>query len=347
MDVDTTQLPLAIKDSSTTTMSSTTEPESTSCRDEDCHCNGGQCKFNGTLGRCYCHCQESVYGDFCSFGGNTTSANIDTGKLPTRQANVTLRINIPFEDAFYNLNSHQSVNFTNKLKKELEALCKEADPQAFKKVEIKNLTQGSVVAESIAEYVYLNNETQIQFVNTELDGVLANILNDTNNLNKISQAFSNAKVKLNGLNFQSPYIKNITDLKPFVNCSQFANYTAEISNGQWRCVGPCQRISNYCHQHGECLNNIYTGPICRCSKSSLKQFYGPHCDLFHWGPGFYGALFGSLAAVLLLLIIIVIAVVVKKRNIGIWKTEDSYNRRLSAFEEDFFDFSGIGIPVFQ
>ncbi|XP_062301341.1 uncharacterized protein LOC134006268 [Scomber scombrus] len=241
------------------------------CRDEDCHCNGGECIFSGTLGRCYCHCQESVYGDSCSFGGNTTSANIDTGKLPTRQANVTLRINIPFEDAFYNLNSHQSVTFTNKLKKELEALCKEADPQAFKKVEIKNLTQGSVIAESIAEYVYLNNETQIQFVNTELDGVLTNILNDTNNLNKISQAFGDAKVQLNVLNFQPPYIKNVTDLEPFVNCSQFAYYTAETIDGQWQCFGPCQTKPDYCHQHGKCINDIHKGPICQDTSTTSSS----------------------------------------------------------------------------
>lgn len=163
---------------------------------------------------------------------------------------------------------------------------------------------GSVVAESVVEYIYANNETQIQFINTQLDGVLTGILNKTSNLNKISQAF-NASVQLNGLTFQSPEIKSkstskhaylttcyfalsvfldskhviisifvlwslslfyhsdITDLKPFVNCSQFANYTAEISNGQWQCVGPCKTNPNYCHQHGECRNDVYKGPTCR------------------------------------------------------------------------------------
>ncbi|XP_044204652.1 uncharacterized protein PB18E9.04c-like [Thunnus albacares] len=199
------------------------------CRDEDCQCNGGECIFNTTLGRCHCHCQESVYGDSCVFGQNNTNPNIDTGAIPIRQ---------------------------------LEALCKEADPLAFKKVQIKKLTPGSVVAESVAEYNYLNNETQIHFVNNELDGVLTNILKDTSNLNKISRAFDNASVQLYGLIFQSPEIKNITDLKPFVNCSRFANYTAEISNGQWQCVGPCKTNPDYCHQHGECVNDIHKGPIC-------------------------------------------------------------------------------------
>ncbi|XP_042260060.1 mucin-3B-like [Thunnus maccoyii] len=327
---------------SNATVTVTTPSTTPQCRDEDCQCNGGECIFNTTLGRCHCHCQESVYGDSCVFGQNNTHPNIDSGAIPTRRVNVTMKININFVDAYKNLNSLESLKFINKLRKELEALCKEADPLAFKKVQIINLIPGSVVAESVAEYNYLNNETQIHYVNTKLDGVLTNILNDTNNLNKISRAFNNASVQLNGLTFQSPEIKNITDLKPFVNCSRFVDYTAVISNGQWQCVGPCKTNPDYCHHHGDCLNDIYIGSICRCYESSLEQFYGPQCELFRRGPGFYGALFGSLAAALLLLIIIVIAVVVKKKYTGIWRRNNSYNRRLSAFEEDFFDFSDTG-----
>lgn len=59
------------------------------------------------------------------------------------------------------------------------------------------------------------------------------------------------------------YQSDITDLKPYVNCTQFANYTAEISNGQWQCVGPCKTNPDYCHQHGQCVNEILKGPICR------------------------------------------------------------------------------------
>ncbi|XP_031702892.1 mucin-3B [Anarrhichthys ocellatus] len=266
----------------------------------------------------------------------------DTGAIPTRKANLTLEIvNIHFLPAFNNLNSPQSLEFITTLERELEALCKEADPQTFKKVQVIKLTQGSVVAESVVEYIYPNNETQIQFVNTQLDGVLRDILNNTSNLNKISQAFNNSEVQLNGLTFQTPEITNITDLEHYVNCSQFANYTADIVSGQWQCAGPCKTNPDYCHQHGECHNDIL-GPTCRCYKSSLEQFYGPQCDLFRRGPGFYGVLFGSLTAALLLLIIIVIAVIVKKKHMGIWKIDNSYHRRRSAFEEDFFDFSVTG-----
>lgn len=56
----------------------------------------------------------------------------------------------------------------------------------------------------------------------------------------------------------------------------------------------------------------------RCYNSSLEQYHGAHCELFSWGPGFYGALFGALAAALLLLTIIIIAVIFTKRHTGIW-----------------------------
>lgn len=75
--------------------------------------------------------------------------------------------------------------------------------------------QGSVVAESVAEYIYPNNETQIQFVNTQLDEVLTDILNDTSNLNKIAQAFNTPNVQLNGLTFQPPEINGKCTLCQF------------------------------------------------------------------------------------------------------------------------------------
>ncbi|XP_030584724.1 mucin-3B [Archocentrus centrarchus] len=310
----------------------------------NCQCNLGSCVFNATLNGCQCLCQIHVFGDTCSFG--ESNIPIDTGRFPTRKANITLKINITYTEAFNNLSSHESLDFINKLENKLVGLCKEADPQSFKTVKVIKLSQGSVVAESVAEYIYENNETQIQFINTQLDGVLRNILQNQNNLNKISLAFNNASVQLNNLTLQSPPITNITDLEPFVNCSQFANYTAEISNGQWQCVGPCKTNPDYCHGHGECLNDIYKGPACRCYENSLEQFYGPQCDLFRRGPGFYGALFGSLAVALLLLIIIIIAVIIKKRHICTWKRSNSYKGRLRFLEEDFFDFSDRGADDF-
>ncbi|XP_060925168.1 mucin-3A [Limanda limanda] len=324
-----------------TTLSATSIIESTTpqCRDEDCQCASGVCKYNSTLRRCQCQCQDAVYGDICAFGVNDTSAHIDTGAIPTRKTNFTLSIQMDFQLAFNDLNSTQSQEFINKLVLQLQALCKEADPQSFERVQIIKLSNGSVVAASLAEYKYLNNETQIQFVNTDLVGVLTDILNNTSNLNKISRAFDNSSVKLKEITFPPPEINNITDLHPYVDCTLFANYTAVISNGQWKCAGHCKTDPNYCNQHGECLNEIHKGPICRCYESSLQQFYGPRCEFFRRGPAFYGALFGSLAAVFLLLIVIIIAVYAKRKYTGIWKRSNSFNRRLSVLEDDFFDFS--------
>ncbi|XP_059184847.1 uncharacterized protein LOC131968122 [Centropristis striata] len=192
---------------------------------------------------------------------NDTPAHVDTGAIPTRNANFTLKISVTFQPAFNNLSSSQSLEFIKTLENELEVLCREADPQTFKKVQVIKLAKGSVVVESLAEYSYPNNESQIQFVNNQLDGVLTDILNDTSNLNKISKAFNNSPVQLNRVTFKPPNITNIKDLEPFINCSQFANYTAEIVNGQWQCVGPCKTNPDYC-QHGQCFNDINKGPIC-------------------------------------------------------------------------------------
>ncbi|XP_008288366.1 mucin-3A [Stegastes partitus] len=311
----------------------------------DCQCNGGTCIFNETLGSCQCQCQDFVLGDHCSLGQDDTSANIDTEGVPTRAANLTLEINISFQDAFNDLESPESLEFIRTLERQLEPLCRQAFPQGFTTVQVIKLSPGSVVAVTSAEYRYQNNETQIQFVNTQLDGVLADILNDSRSLSQISQAFGNESVQLNGLTFQPPPVTDVSDLMPFVNCSGFANYTAEIVDGRWLCVGPCKTNPDYCHQRGVCHNDIFTGPQCTCHQNSWEQFYGPQCDLSRRGPSFYGAVFGSLGAALLLLITIVfITVMVKKKHIGSWKKKNAYQRRLSAFDDfnDFFDFSNTG-----
>ncbi|XP_029946994.1 mucin-3B-like [Salarias fasciatus] len=310
----------------------------------DCQCNGLLCIFNVTLGACQCQCQEFVFGDECVLGVNDTSIIIDTGAIPTRQANVTLIINVTYVDAFNNMSSAESLEFIAKLEEQLGTLCKQADPQTYETVKVKKLLPGSVVADSVAVYKYPNNDSHIQFINTQLEEVLTVILNDTANLIKISQAFGNESIQLNQVTFQAPPIANISNLEPYVNC-EFANYTAEIINSQWQCVGPCKTIPDYCNRHGDCHNHIDDGPICDCYQNNFEQYYGPRCELFRRGPGFYGALFGSLAGALLLLIIIIviIVIIVKRRYKNIWRS-DSYDKQLFDFEEDFFDFTNKGEP---
>lgn len=48
-----------------------------------------------------------------------------------------------------------------------------------------------------------------------------------------------------------------------MNCSMFASYTAEVSGGKWQCAGPCKTNPGYCHQHGDCSNDVYKGPMCK------------------------------------------------------------------------------------
>lgn len=63
-----------------------------------------------------------------------------------------------------------------------------------------------MVAETEAQYVYLNSEAQIHFVNNELESRLTSILNNTANLNKIAQALNSTSLQLNGVDFESPPI---------------------------------------------------------------------------------------------------------------------------------------------
>lgn len=65
---------------------------------------------------------------------------------------------------------------------------------------------GSVVAETVVEYSYPNNETQIQFLNNDLEERLSNILNDTSTLDRISQAFDGVTVELNRITFLPPEV---------------------------------------------------------------------------------------------------------------------------------------------
>ncbi|XP_067101868.1 mucin-3A [Osmerus mordax] len=261
--------------------------------------------------------------------------------VPTRKLNISLRIDIEFHPAYSDLHSTESFSFINALIKELMVLCMKADPQNFKNVEVINLRRGSVIADTEVQYNYPNNDSLIHFLNTGLKSTLLNILNNTNNLNNISQAFGNVSVEVRNIALQPTEIMNITDLRPYITCHEkFANYTPEVSDGSWKCHGPCLRNRNYCNGHGQCLNNIQTGPICRCYESGVEQYTGPQCEMFHWGPGFYGAVFGSLSAALLLVVVVIVVIVLRTRHQGIWNWEQSPRaRRLSALDEDFFDFS--------
>ncbi|CAL8339929.1 unnamed protein product [Merluccius merluccius] len=272
------------------------------CGPEDCNCNGAPCIFNQTVGRCQCHCADFTFGDTCVFGQND---------IPVVIAQTTRRQARHARDIF------SFAGFT----------------------ELNNRAPTThVVAEAIAEYNYPNNNSQIHFLNNDIGGVLEDILNTTSALSTIGQAFGDVTAQLNGVLLQPTAIKNITFLQPYVDC-QHANYSTELTNGSWECVGSCKTIPDYCHYHGQCLNHIYNGPICRCESSALEHYSGPRCESFGRGPGFYGALFGSLGGALLLVLVITGAVLLRR----FWRNKPSHEP--IDFEEDIFDFSGLSLSA--
>ncbi|XP_052382009.1 mucin-5AC [Oncorhynchus keta] len=287
------------------------------CNEEDCHCHGAACSFNDTLGLCQCHCSDSTFGDMCIYGSNVITVSFDKA-VPTRKANVSLRIMREFETEYENMNSSKSQILIKTLIKELSALCRRADPDNFKDVKVINLKPGSIVAESIAEYTYPNNASQIDFLNNELEPILRNILNNTDNLMIISQAFENVRIQITNITFQPMEIRNISDLRSFVACRLgFANYTEELSDGSWKCY-----------------------------ESSLEQYDGPQCERFRRGRGFYAALFGALGAGILLILVLIVVIVVLQRNRGgRWNIDKPPARRLMSLKEDFFDFTQRGMLI--
>ncbi|KAG1950227.1 hypothetical protein F2P79_011787 [Pimephales promelas] len=239
-----------------------------------------------------------------------------------------------YNPAYGNLNSSQSKHLISILKQELSILCKRANPQNFKDVHIVRLMRGSVIAESVAEYNYPNNNSQIMMLNTNLGPALEQIFEDPNSLKNLSVALGNVPIESSNITMENATVLDISELKPFVNCPEnFANLTEEIENGVWVCVGSCKKNVNFCNQHGKCLNEI-TGPQCKCYSSYFEKYEGAHCELYSRGAGFYAVLFGSLAAFALLMIVSAVMVVVLYRA--------KRTRKLSFFDDVAFDFSSRG-----
>lgn len=55
--------------------------------------------------------------------------------------------------------------------------------------------EGSVIAESVAEYNYPNNNSQILFLNNDLGPTLEKIFNDSNSFKNLSIALGNVDIE--------------------------------------------------------------------------------------------------------------------------------------------------------
>ncbi|XP_028854765.1 mucin-4 [Denticeps clupeoides] len=208
----------------------------------------------------------------------------------------------------------ESNSLIKTIEQELAFLCRKANPESFKSFTVHNLRSGSVIADGVAQYNYPNNDSQIEFLNMCLQSTLQSIFNETDSLKKLSQALGYVDIRDTEIIMQFSQIRNLSDLKPFLTCSmEFSNYTLEISKGSWRCMGPCKKDPNYCHQHGQCFNKM-EGPVCQCFDTYLEEYYGKQCEFYRKKAGFYAVLFGSLAAILLLFTIIATVIIVLWRH---------------------------------
>ncbi|XP_059394195.1 uncharacterized protein LOC132126745 [Carassius carassius] len=175
-------------------------------------------------------------------------------------------------------------------------------------------------------------------LNNDLGPTLEKIFNDADSFQNLSIALGNVSIQVDQMTMEPVKISNISDLQPFVQCTlNFANLTEEIKDGAWVCVGSCKKIPKFCNQRGVCLNEI-NGPQCMCYSSPFEKYYGDHCELYSRGAGFYAVLFGCLAAFALLIIVFGVMILVLYRA----KSRASSKRRLSLFDDDFFDFTSRG-----
>ncbi|KAG5274739.1 hypothetical protein AALO_G00139610 [Alosa alosa] len=275
-------------------------------------------------------------GPIPQYGFNETNVILDNNGIPPRKAKFSLRIRD------FNLTTSDKAALIEILEEELTPLFRQADPLSFQDFRIFRLRQGSIIADGVARYRYHNNESQINFLNEQLGSKLESVVTQQGDFKNLSEALGNVAIEDPTLTMADTDIKNLMDLRPYISCHiEFSNYSIEISEGGWKCVGSCFTNPGYCNQHGECFNKK-SGPVCQCFESFLESYYGPQCDLFRRGVGFYAILFGCLSAGLLLLIIIVIVIVVLRRGHGRSWFADKRLTSFETFDDDVFNYSNRG-----
>ncbi|KAI4901887.1 hypothetical protein NFI96_013861, partial [Prochilodus magdalenae] len=190
---------------------------------------------------------------------------------------------------------------------QLSAIFQSADAQNFRDMDVVKRPDGSIII--TAHYNYPNNQTQMDYLNNNLESRLRTILNSSTFMNLSEPLHANVS-----LNMSSPEITNIAELKPFLSCVlDFANFTMMIQEGSWICEGPCKTDPGYCNHHGDCLNGR-TGPQCQCYENNFEEHHGQQCEIYSRTPGFYAALFGSLEGAIIILILVVLFICLRRMN---------------------------------
>lgn len=68
--------------------------------------------------------------------------------------------------------------------------------------------QGSVRVESVAEYNYINNNSQITSLNKDLGRTLGDIFNDSKSLNNLSAALGNVQIEVANITVDEPQVSS-------------------------------------------------------------------------------------------------------------------------------------------
>ncbi|XP_078095866.1 uncharacterized protein LOC144510246 [Mustelus asterias] len=192
------------------------------------------------------------------------------------------------------------------------------------------------MANSSGLYNYSNNQTEINYLNNDLETKLLSIVNNTDALGNLTGSVGHT-VTLTQVYVPVPPIKNITELN--ITCSlNFEHYKVNCRNGIYcMCQGPCKVNPDFCNHNGQCLNQAH-GSVCECYQQTFYQYTGKNCGIFIRNSRFYGVLFGVLAAGLLLIIVIIIAIIFCCRRKRSWSTDHQSSHKWYSIDEEYFRF---------
>ncbi|XP_075135114.1 uncharacterized protein LOC142209979 [Leptodactylus fuscus] len=222
------------------------------------------------------------------------------------------------------------------LKSMIELAFKRAAPEYYFKVVIHGFRSGSIIASSTATYSYPNNQTGINFINTNLEVAVNNSL--VQSIPELTKTM-NANVSISSINVKSPTITYVEEMKKYVSCSlNYAGYIVTCDSMYCYCTGPCFNTPGYCNYNGDCYN-AHNGSICQCYKSAFYRYKGKQCEIYERSAGYYGLIFGIIGGVLLLLIVLIFAIYIlrKKRMLNLF-SERRDSKMWFSYDEERTNF---------
>ncbi|XP_068098834.1 mucin-17-like [Hyperolius riggenbachi] len=326
-----------ITSTTSTTTSTTTKTSGTSVSSTSVQCvsdDTQQCSIiNGV---CSCTCTRYYIGNGCQYGKNQTSATLDKVHAPKREVYAQITIHKDFIDALQDPSSTEYGSLVNILLTILIPAFQAVAPQYFVDVVITGFSQGSIIVNSTVTYGYPNNQTGIDFINSDLETAVNNSL--VNTIPKLSVAV-NSTVSIRGITITPPTVMNVEELKPYVTCAlSYEGYEVACNNQTCYCIGPCYINPGYCNYNGICYNAV-NGSICQCYKSEFYQYSGKQCEIYEQSAGYYGLIFGIIGGVLLLLIVLIFVVIVyRRKRMFTWIAQRRESKTWFTYDEERSNF---------